>query len=324
VCFARPLGLKQADYDTELPSNADFTYHSVPNLVFIHFTKLTAIMVEVAGSSGHHKEVPEADTERLTTRLIQWISQLPEEIRLYDASGIRRPYLESISELHLLYFVTVIFLEAMHKKQVEQWSTSILALIASSCAIRLLEEIDCREDVSSMSSVTTWFMMVIAIPQLYYRPQASTQEELRQEELDILSGVIEQLRPKYGGANVVRRNIDRIRRDVARHPHQCQADRQDETTANADGGMAAPRHLKDLFPFPKSLCLNLELLGADVNELPELAMNFLPFGNDGFSWTFNEPQSWPDTFGFNALGTGDDTFSQSLGPFDSLMPGDMM
>ena len=318
ACFGRPLAVRPSDSDTRLPSNADFEKEDIASLVFIHYPGVTVIWGEIADFGVRGASATAADIERLTCALCAWITSLPEEIRLYDSCGNRLAYRQSVSELHMVYFVAIILLEALRLRKHDQFSSSIPSIIAASCIARLIEEVDCWDDLSSMSSTSTFYIMAACIPILYYRSSLTKKKEARQEELQIICSALEQMAPRWGGAFVVRRNIEKIRNMVERHPSGQHHDVSDQASLGSPGYESQQSKIKEIFPFPQSLCPNMDLLNEDCNGLLDFDSMILPLGDDTLPWAFMESESTFDIFKMN-LST--EAFPLVDEPFGTLPPG---
>ncbi|KIW29423.1 uncharacterized protein PV07_05238 [Cladophialophora immunda] len=300
ACFGRPLGVRYSDCDTRLPSLADFAGVDISSHVFVQYTRVIAVWGEIADIGVRGGSTSVAVVEQLTDSLCTWIADLPEEIRLFDPMGMRRPYRQSVSELHMVYLVTIILLEALSIKRYEQWSTSIPAIVAASAIARLIEEVDCREDLSSMSSTTTFYVMAASIPLIYHYPNSAERRQTRQEELQILCSALERMSPRWGGASVVRKNIEKIRNVVERYAAQQQHEVSEQAaTANSAFIWSQRYRPKDLFPFPAALCSNMVLLDTSVDEPLDFGDMLLPLGDEALSWAFGETQPYDDPFRLN-------------------------
>lgn len=316
ACFGRPLAVRYSDCDTRPPSIADFDQSDISSLVFVHYASVISIWSEIADFGVRGVSASAADMERLTDSLCTWIVSLPDQIRLFGPTGQRLPYRQSVSELHMVYFVTIILIEALRIQKHEQWSTSIASIIAASAVARLIEEVDCWEDLSSMSSTTTFYIMAASIPLIYHRPSRSDKKEGRQEELQILCSALEHMVPKWGGASVVRQNIEKIRTAVEWYASGQQSDIQAQATIDTTGTLQRPYRLEDMLPFPTSLCSNMDLLDVGADEPLELDPLILPLDDDTLPWAGGEAQSYLDFFRLNQYG---DTLNLGEDSFGSIM-----
>lgn len=304
--------MRASDCDTRLPSTADFDGEDISTLVFIHYASITTQWGEIADFGMKGKSATENDLQRLADSLILWITTLPDALRLYDASGTRQPYRQSVSELHQVYFSSIILLEALRMKTYEHWSTSIPSMVAASCIARLVEEVDCRADLSSMSSTTTFYILAASIPLLYYRSICPEKREIQREELQILCSALEQMSPKYGGAVVVRRNIEKIHQMVEAYRSRQQDEHEDQPT-NPSASMQHQQREK-LFPFPKTICPSMELLDSSANEHSDSTILLPSLGDEVLPWNYVDAQSYLDLFRINDYSDLFNSMEASLEP----------
>ncbi|KAK5046779.1 hypothetical protein LTR84_007132 [Exophiala bonariae] len=296
ACFGRPLAVRYSDCDTRLPNVADFENPDSASSVFIQYAGLTSIWGEIADIGISGRSASTADLQRLTDSVYTWIAALPEEVRLFTATGLRRPYRQSVSELHMVYFVTIILLEAVRLQNHHRWSSSVPSIIAASSVARLIEEVDCWEDLNLMSSSTTFYMMAASIPLIYHRPNQAGKIMVRNEELQILCSTLDRLESKWGGAPVVRKNIEKIRNMVEWQTLEHQSENQEPSTIGAAGASTLLPRLAEIFPFPQSLCSNMDLVNDNVERQLD-SETFLPsFEEDNLPWLGPETQSYLDFF----------------------------
>lgn len=234
----------------------------------------------------------------LTESLSSWIRDLPADLRLFDTSGLRRPYQFSVVELHIVYFSTLILLQALQIHGERKWPTAVLSTVASSCIARLYEEIYYREHVCFLLPIDSFYCMVSVVPQLYYRPQCKVKKDLRQEELDIICSIVNKLQTRFGGASTVARNISRLQSELERLNNRSSLQAVSRQTGNAAGTTnVMDEHAFELFPFPASLCPNMDLLSDRRNISDQFAVDIVhPSIDDQFEWSFDETQPFLDIF----------------------------
>ncbi|KAK4949968.1 hypothetical protein LTR10_011810 [Elasticomyces elasticus] len=317
ACFGRPLAVRYSDCDTKKPSTADFSQSDTSSLIFIHYIGLAAVWGEIADYGNRGKSASTADITRLTDTLCTWIGTLPEESRLFGPNGVRLPYRQSVSELHMVYFVTIILLEAMRIRSREHWATATASIIAASCTARLIEEVDCWEDLSSMSSSITFYIMAASIPLLHLQTNQPEKREIRQQDLQILCTTLERMAPRWGGAAVVRQNIEKILNMVEWHNSDTHSRNAEQGVDQDANGSPWRYKLEELFPFPRTLSPTLDLLS---NTTPPLEFDImdLPLADDALPWPDNESQSYLDFFRFNMYGDRFDIGEESVGPLNTI------
>ncbi|EXJ61041.1 hypothetical protein A1O7_05194 [Cladophialophora yegresii CBS 114405] len=323
ACFGRPLGLRRSDYDTRMPSAADFDRADISSLVFVHYAGVIAVWGEIADVGARGFPTTGAVIEGLTDMLCNWVAELPEEICLFDQTGSRRPYRQSISELHMVYSVAIILVEALSIKRHEQWSTSLPAIIAAAFVTRLIEEVDCWDELNLMSSTTTFYAMAASIPLIYHRTSNPERRAKRQEGLLTLCSALERMSPRWGAASVLLGTIRRIRnlveQQAAHQPQQQQQQQQPqeqeqqqehqdssdpaETTQSGFTPPRAYRH-REMFPFPPDICPDMALLHPSIDDVLDVGDMMLPLGDEHLLWSYGESQTYLDHFRLNMFGDG--------------------
>lgn len=275
---------------------ADFAQSDRSSLVFIHYARLITIWGEIADFGISETPACAVDLERITDALCVWITDLPEEIRLFTPAGLRTPYLQSVSELHMVYFVTIILLEALRIQSHHRWSTSVPSIIAASSVVRLIEEVDCWEDLSSMSSTTTFYIMAASVPLIYHRPSEAEKSKNRTEDLQTLCTTLDRLGPRWGAAPVVRQNIDKIRNMVEWQISGQQLDTQEQAVPVSACASPLLVRMAEIFPFPQSLCPNMEMLTSSIDGQLDFGSFSPSFGDDTLPWAGTDSQSYLDFF----------------------------
>lgn len=288
VCWGRPSMIKATDFDVHVPIMKDFDHPTVGAEAFIQTTNLCIIVGFVTEQVLQHREVQHSNFSAVTEHLQHFIENLPTSLHLYDETGQRKQYCRPASEVHILYFVCIILLEGASQSGGIGWCPTATSILASSCAIRLYEEIEYRGHVNLLVSIHVFFCLVAAVPQIFHRPGDAAREDSRRAEVEILCSVLRTTIPRYPGAQ---HNLDKIRRLMTR------------SSANGDVNLsagAAADHLYRLFPFPNSMCDNMEILQqlqrsivatCGSTDMPEEDPQELPIDLnsffDLFSWNWD-------------------------------------
>lgn len=292
--------MRSSDCNTRLPSLADFNHTDTSALVFVHYASVIAVWGEIADFGIRAMPASVDDIKRLTDSLCIWIASLPEDIRLFSSTGLRHSYRQSVSELHMVYFVTIILLEALSVKSHEQWSTSVAAIVAGSSVATLIEEVDCWEDLSSMSSTTTFYILAASIPLIYQRTGQQEKRDMRDEELRLLCSVLDRMAPRWGGAPVVRQNIEKICHQVESQVSAQPRRSREQSPSGALAPAVSQRYrLQELFPFPTSLCPNMDRLNMLVDDPLDFGTTILFPREDTLTWTNTDSQWYWDLFRLN-------------------------
>lgn len=302
ACFGRPATIRLSDFDTPLPVLNDFPVHDTKSRVFIHTARLCIIIGSIADHSTQKEVLSAEEMTTLVQSLCSWVRDLPDDLRLFDVSGSRNPYQEPIVELHIAYFATIILLQALQVHGGKISLASTLSIVASSCIVRLYDEIYCREHVRFLLPIHNFYCMVAAVPQIYYRPQSNEETHLRQDELDMICSVVKQLQTRFGGATTVARNISRLRSELERF--KCRNSLQGGISRQTESSVwtvcTMDEYALELFPFPASLCPNMGLLtertniaNQETDSVPQ------PTIDKQLGWFFDETQPFLDIFSLN-------------------------
>jgi len=297
------------DFDVRLPSLEDFSVADAQAKHFLQLTNLCLIIGKIEALSSRRREIHTEELSPIFTSLQNWIDELPDELRLYNKDTQRNPYSRPVSEIHIVYFVSVILLHLLQGQRHRPSPFFTASIVASSCIARLYEEILYREDVAYLLPINNWFSMVAAVPQLYCITRSPNKEEICVEELNIISSVLLQMREKYPAAGLVLANIDKLRRDRNNPPNLISP----ITDSNSGFGVEESRqstiqrftNICDLFPFPNSICPNMGLLSPATDVTEDMTASiFTPFSVENMDWIFNEVHPLIDIFStqLNTLG----------------------
>lgn len=220
--------------------------------------------------------------------LIDWHRTLPLQLKLHNLASSRNTYIRAINEMFILYFAIIIHVLFRHDLDKDRHPrVSPTAIAASSCMIRLYEEIYHHEHAARLGSIHGFFLMLAAIPQIFHRTQVAEKEMLRSKELDLICAILKHLRVKFGGCNMVLNRILRLRAESQFSAGQNSV----ADVYNAAGGISAEGPIEgadQLFPFPAEFSTNLDLLqrGETVSESHEDVMiDVLAFESSLIDWS---------------------------------------
>jgi hypothetical protein len=260
-----------------LPKLDDFEMPNRQALVSLETTKLSKIMDVIAELNVLRRPIECDELENVMATLREWVSLVPDEIRLYTRNGDRRPFYRPCSELFISYFVTIILAQLLkHKERKGPSQTSVLSLVAASCIVSLYDEIHCREQTVYLLSMNGFFCMSAALPLIYYRPKLPRKDAARKQELGVLRAILTRMRDRYGGSDMVLGKINRLENDVDRLMKET---RGPYASIQETEQVREPRN--ELFPFPTTMCENMEMLElASTPHYHFMANNIIPFGNE--------------------------------------------
>jgi hypothetical protein len=240
------------------------------------------------------------DLSAIVAMLHNWPQSLPADLVLYDSNGQRRPYCKSTNHLYIMYFVTIIFAIFRCRPSDNRSRATLLTVVASSCMIRFFEELYHHEQILQLLPINGFFLMLAAIPQIYYHPQTPAKERLREEELSVIRTILAQLRIKYGGCDMVLRKISRLQDEELQGRPSKSLLFDDRQALETWGELPFLSVSRQLFPFPAETFPNLDLLGEEVLGSHEIDLSDLfPVEGSLEEWSFNDPQLWIDVDGFD-------------------------
>ncbi|KAL3495815.1 hypothetical protein BJX62DRAFT_222455 [Aspergillus germanicus] len=261
ACWGRPPLLRSVYVDANFPCLSDFNEPGIQARVFTYETRLCDIMGHIAELHLEKQYISLEVLAGIQGALESWILELPSELRLYSSAGTRQRFYRPVSDIHIQYFASIILLELLQGEVTAQHDTSLVSLIASSCISRLLEEVLLREHARFLLPLTGFICMAAAMPQIYYRPEDKEGATARHEGIETLCSVMEHMRGKYGGADMVLSKIRALQSAVeqALLPAEdvggsaCTIPDRDYSNLQQPFNL----DLKGLFPFPESFCLHL-------------------------------------------------------------------
>lgn len=274
ACWGRPLIIRSEDHDVQLPKRL-----SENDIAFQVSSELTRVIL-ILRKAIEPPAQPLLDTVAL---LHDWLVNVPPNLQLYDSSGRRKPYLKPVNEIYITYFAIIVFISFKQCFGGES-RVSVLSIVASSCMIRLYEEIYLREQSHHLIPIHGFFLMLAAIPQIFFGPRTSHKERLRQEHINVITSILEQLRVKYGGCDMILRKITRLVTEA----HNGN-ERNDLTSEES---ILLPRH-QELFPFPMDLSPNLDLFNDDGLDFNNAGFDFagvFHFDTSLLDWSFDNTQ----------------------------------
>lgn len=289
--------LRTQDFDVSPPMPHDFEVPNVQSLAFVASTQLCQVLRAVF--ELHQKRQPARPDEvaRIEGLLCDWVRELPDDLRIYDRSGGRKPYCRAVSEFMIQYFTTIIFSEILgHKGREQPWQVSVPSLIAASCAVALLDDIYCRDEAIFLPWTIGCSCLVIALPLIHHVPPSPAKEAARKIELTVLRSVMMEMRDRYGDARMVLRMMKGLEKSTKR---TATGENPSPPTTQVPFSRAP-----ELFPFPPTLCENMDLVALASAPVDEYA-----------AFSFAPVQNWPaddavfdfalvDLFGGDDMGFG--------------------
>lgn len=276
ACWGRPPALRLEDCDVQPLTMQDFATRGVSTMVSLQSIKLME-RIGIISELNTKKGVPsEEEVERTVTSLCNWQQNLPDELRLYDYDGTRRPFYRPTSEMFIHYFTAIVLVQMLSKDSHMQWRTSAPSILAASCVARLYDEILCREQHVHLLNIHGFLCLATAVVLNFYRPSSPEKEVLRKKDMGVICSVLDGMRAKYGGARLILKKIQKLQHDV-----ESGRERAAPAPQNCDVSSApwVARRVQDrlgeLFPFPPSFCKNMDILELGENRGSLMPANYL-------------------------------------------------
>lgn len=302
VCFGRPQMMRNEDFDLRLPEDADFEENEVGRArLFALHAELCVIFGKMIPSHNHNnnhdqQDIATANSEHVISvlpKLRDWASKIPLEFQLLDDRGMML-YKRDAFEVLIWYFTCIITFFHLHGRLFHPSVSSTLSLVASSCAIRLYQEMDYRDHINYLMAINNWSMMTVSLPQLNslaarVAPKDTTDES---HELDVLMEIISHRTLKFPGAAAIVERLTSLRAQALAGVGIAEEDVGGIQPALTSGGPAggedgraesfvAISRVYDFFPFPDVLTPKLDLLRTiddgslgegELGDFPEWSM----------------------------------------------------
>ena len=288
---------RERDLNVTLPTSDDFPQPCTSAMVFCAMTRLCMQISKVQEMSTRQVEVETTDIADATSSLKSWMHNLPAGLRLYDDLGRRQSWSRPVVELHIFYFICIILIYLLPGAHRRSEVLGTASIVASSCALRLYEEILHREQVPYLLAIHSWTTLVAAIPQKHCLIRHSNLSAACAEELDIGRAILLQMREKYTSADTALQKFDSLQQADSvgcLQPNPLPANRRNGAVpARNDGphmGSWEDRcDVASLFPFPESFSAKMLLLGqqpcSGSDETSEDILSLeASMGQDTFSW----------------------------------------
>lgn len=266
-CWGRPSTfLHLRGCDVPPLAETDFPSTGRRARVFMETVKLSELFETITDINLCQKRIVADDAKKLVEDLCGWIENLPEDLQLYDRNGTRRTFWRPSAELHIMYFVAIILAQLLDRVDFP-WKISASSLTAASCIAKLYEEIYFREETARLFQVHGFFCMAAAVPLIYYSRTSTDMSTICQEDINLICRVLESVRHRYGGADLVLRKITKLQEEMKRDgefvPFVC------PDSHSMPASTSIQKHVHELFPFPRTFCGELSVSSQDVEYVGE-------------------------------------------------------
>ncbi|KAL4761709.1 uncharacterized protein BDW70DRAFT_149764 [Aspergillus foveolatus] len=221
ICQNKPCTIDPEDCDIAEPTLDDFPDAIQDQTVrlqaeiFIYWVRLCGIIGRIAKYLSRPRANGSnagAFPTHLAKQLIDWVHSLPPHLTLPIHSNRTTSFNREVHQLHLPYLAVIILLHLKqpHHTPLEAYQPAILA---ASCLARVLRDILSRGSTQWLMAITGWYTSLAFIALL----QACRVDGLAaaaNEDLDILTLAVDQLRVMWPTANIFHRGFQRLRSDA--------------------------------------------------------------------------------------------------------------
>ncbi|KAH8588127.1 hypothetical protein B0O99DRAFT_525517 [Bisporella sp. PMI_857] len=309
ACWGRPEAIGNGDFDVRELNLDDFEKRDTTAQLIVTTLQLHIILSDITKASAQHSTAE--GISNIIAKLQTWLQNLPEDLRLFDHSGRRRPYCRPVREMFIIYFAGIILLQSKSKIKERSQRAYIPSVVASLCIVRLYEEIYCRQEIDRLLHIHGFFIMVASIPIIYCHPHKNGSQK---EDLALLCAVLKQMRTKYGGAGMVLRKITWLQADAEKDSRRIQPPAQAEDMNALEFSQI---DMRKLFDFPATIYPHMELLGhlSDSVQQPSWDLrdqNILP-------WSFEDTSFFTDMYAMDI-----DAFNLNYGGPGSFNEGSLV
>lgn len=278
VCFGRPPMILSQDFDLRPPSVEDFEEpDSKEALLFVVYTNLMTILAKMLPLQPRDQTKTPEQALCILSELKDWVGNLPEHLRMTNDSGTRQ-YDRAFYEILTWYLTCILTYFHVYGRFFRPSVNSTMTLVASSCMIRLYQEMDYRDDINYLMAISNWSIMVASLPQLnnlWSENNSSNQpipDSLALEELDILLEILDQRTAKFPGSRAIHDKVSKIRTIIlscgpssiplSTRPTLDLPDHATDPWPPNWGNYTTIPSVHEMFPFPKDLSPRLELLSS--------------------------------------------------------------
>ncbi|KAJ5811447.1 hypothetical protein N7474_007748 [Penicillium riverlandense] len=218
LCQNKPCVIDSEDCTLSEPTLDDFssTHDKTKAEVFIYWVRLCAIIGRIAKYMSRTSDSESCIfPTHLARELIRWVQSLPPHLQLPIESCCTTSFNRDVHQLHLPYLAAIIII---HLKR--SLTSHLLpqayppAILAATCMARIMRDILSRGGTRFLMAISGWYCGTAFISLL----QALRIESLAKsanEDLDILTLAVDQLRKMWPTAAVFYSGFGRLRHNAA-------------------------------------------------------------------------------------------------------------
>ncbi|KAJ5525281.1 hypothetical protein N7494_011931 [Penicillium frequentans] len=216
LCQSKPCVIDPEDCTLSEPTLEDFpnVQDKIKAEVFIYWVRLCGIIGKVAKYLVRTGEIPGAFPVQLARELIHWVQSLPPHLQLPISSDHTTSFDRDVYQLHLPYLAVIIIIHMKRSTSSQPLPQAYPpAILAATCMARLMRDILARGGTRFLMAITGWYCGTAFIALL----QALRIESLAKsanEDLDILTLAVDQLRQMWPTAAVFYSGFERLRQNA--------------------------------------------------------------------------------------------------------------
>lgn len=301
ACWGRPLFIRPEDTDVEALTEEDFEVQDFGAIASTYMTKLIRIIGKITQLKTKKSGPTDEDVEAAVTSLCDWVTDLPDGLRLFSSEGVKKPFNQHRAEALIFYLVSIILVQTISRNTHSHWRTSAASFLAASCAARLYDEIRCRERVVHLIHFHAFLVLVVGVVLVSHQPQSQEKERIRDRDMEIVRSVLEGMSAKYGGARAILTKFQEIHREPVGGRVDEPSITRNETTSSQASSTAkiVQDHIGDLFPFPVDFCENMDILAHENNSTEEGILQDDALTDFGRWENFDDISSFMDVLGMD-------------------------
>ncbi|KAL2849901.1 fungal-specific transcription factor domain-containing protein [Aspergillus pseudoustus] len=221
ICQGKPSIIDEADCDITEPTLDDFPDALIDPTariraeIFIHWVRLCAIIGRIAKYLA--RPTPDTNTPfptHLARELITWVQSLPPHLQLPINADRTTNFNRDVHQMHLPYLAVIIMLHLKQPYQPHHPEAYPPAILAASCVARIFRDTLARGGTRFLMAITGWYCGMAFIALL----QACRVDGLAaaaNEDLDILTLAVDQLRTMWPTAEIFHAGFQRLRPSAA-------------------------------------------------------------------------------------------------------------
>ncbi|KAK2603291.1 hypothetical protein N8I77_009757 [Diaporthe amygdali] len=303
--MALQLGLQKQstpeDTDVEPLTEEDFEVQDFGAIASTYMTKLIRIIGKITQLKTKKSGPTDEDVEAAVTSLRDWVTDLPDGLRLFSSEGVKKPFNQHRAEALIFYLVSIILVQTISRNTYSHWRTSAASFLAASCAARLYDEIRCRERAVHLIHFHAFLVLVVGVVLVSHQPQSQEKERIRDRDMEIVRSVLEGMSAKYGGARAILKKFQEIHREAVGGRVDEPSITRNETTSSQASSTAkiVQDHIGDLFPFPVDFCENMDILAHENNSTEEGILQDDALTDFGRWENFDDISSFMDVLGMD-------------------------